>query len=504
MPSRRPLLRFALSVLAVAVAGCSGEADSGAPTDTDRALACTEASRRPPRATEGTIAQAPVASHESETTVRRPRGSYVGVDVRGNTHRAPGPTVVYLNRMGVTLKGNYDDAAHNASSVVASQGLGQATIPPAGFSDTTWNNIVNCVKDEFSRFNVQIVEQRPAAPGYHMAVFGGGGQELNLPKGVGGIAPIDKNGCQIVDQAVTFIFTKVIGGDAEENCEVAAQEISHAFSLDHEYLASDPMTYLQYNGHKTFQDVAAPCGEFSKRGCICGRPSQNSVQVLLEKLGAPGVNPNPNNGDSTAPDVAILDPADGDSIPAGTLTVTVHASDTVGVTAARLFFQDPGRSLITVCGDGKIPCTRTGDNYAFIVPDAKGKAFFIANASDKAGNTGTSKTIYITLTGNAPPPMPGKITIEVLDTNTDGFEANRVMVPRAVITTNKGTITAAEIVWTDAGGTVSTWPLCPEGSDTFALPVQIAHLAGPRSFIVQAASSNGDKGQTSVYAFTVE
>lgn len=45
-------------------------------------------------------------------------------------------------------------------------------------------------------------------------------------------------------------------------CEVMAQEIAHSYELDHQTLPTDPMSYLEYDGDREFQDEDAFCGEF--------------------------------------------------------------------------------------------------------------------------------------------------------------------------------------------------------------------------------------------------
>src|SRR5262249_52971328 len=89
-----------------------------------------------------------------------------------------------------------------------------------------------------------------------------------------------------------FTFTDVLPDDAQTVCEVMAQEIAHSFGLDHEMLPSDPMTYLDYDGDRTFKDEMASCGEYSDRMCgingtMC-RQRQNSVALLKQRLGARG------------------------------------------------------------------------------------------------------------------------------------------------------------------------------------------------------------------------
>ncbi len=71
-----------------------------------------------------------------------------------------------------------------------------------------------------------------------------------------------------------------------------AQETAHSFGLEHEFLCTDPMTYLQPCGPKWFQDENASCGEYSAASCDC-RSSQNSHRIIGDHFGA-GDNPGPN------------------------------------------------------------------------------------------------------------------------------------------------------------------------------------------------------------------
>ena len=75
-------------------------------------------------------------------------------------------------------------------------------------------------------------------------------------------------------------------------CEIAAQEIAHAYGLDHEFLCDDPMTYLSGCGRKTFQDRTVSCGEYSARACKCSG-QQNSYRALIDRLGPAGSAPPP-------------------------------------------------------------------------------------------------------------------------------------------------------------------------------------------------------------------
>jgi len=101
-----------------------------------------------------------------------------------------------------------------------------------------------------------------------------------------------------------FTFTDVLPDDAQTMCEVMSQEIAHSYGLDHQMLASDPMTYLDYDGERSFKNQKASCGEFEDRDCGIGgsvcRDGQNSVALLTSRLGAKdGAEANPSESPTT-------------------------------------------------------------------------------------------------------------------------------------------------------------------------------------------------------------
>lgn len=299
------------------------------------------------------------------------------------------PTVLFLNRAQATMKAGNDDSSQDISSVVEQQGLSSATIPAFAGSDATWQQVVTCMRGMYKQWNVIVTDQRPTQPGYVQAHFGGNGSELNLPSGTGGVAPIDSQRCNTIPSAVVYVFSDVYKSNAEGMCEAGAQEIGHAFSLDHEYLCQDPMTYLQGCGAKTFQDTDAECGESKSRACICGRMSQNSVQILTERLG-------PAVADATAPIVSITSPADGAMLDGNAWTIVASASDNIAVTKIELHIDDGG-ARVSVCGDNTLPCTTAAGTSTWQLPAGTGTRTFSVWAYDAANNVGKSATRAVTL-----------------------------------------------------------------------------------------------------------
>jgi hypothetical protein len=216
--------------------------------------------------------------------------------------------IIYLNKDGVTLVPGLNDARSNHSTLVTQPTAIPAFSPPAA----TWTATVACVRDLFARFDVTVVDADPGDVPHIEAVFAASPGQLGLPDNVGGVSPFTLD-CGIIENSVVFTFTQAIPNTPRMLCEVMAQEIAHSYGLDHELIAADPMTYLPYQGDRAFQDQVAACGEFDARACGIGgnvcRDGQNSVALLLERLGARPDTPEPE------PDDEAPEPDDGTGTP---------------------------------------------------------------------------------------------------------------------------------------------------------------------------------------------
>jgi MYXO-CTERM domain-containing protein len=249
--------------------------------------------------------------------------------------------VIYLNHTGALLRPGDNDSRTNYSSIVSQQ----TQIPAWNTNAQTWADTVSCFRDLFSRFDVQVVDQDPGNVPHIEAIFGGTPTQVGLPSNVGGVSPFTTD-CSIIENSIVFTFTDAIPNiTSREACEIMAQEVAHSYGLDHELLASDPMTYLQYNGNRAFQDQTASCGEYQQRQCgingsVC-RANQNSVQLLLARVGQAG--------DSVAPVLSWSTPEDGAVVAPG-FTVQASGTDNVAVTAATLYID--GTSAGSQMGPG--------------------------------------------------------------------------------------------------------------------------------------------------------
>jgi hypothetical protein len=195
--------------------------------------------------------------------------------------------VIYLNRDGALLRPGDNDSTRRVSSIVTEP----TDIAGWDIDEDTWNDTVACIADIYRRFDVTVTDRDPGDTPHIEALFGGHPADVGLPDNVAGVSPFTTD-CSIIENSIVFVFTDVLPDDARTVCEVIAQEIAHSFGLDHEMLPSDPMTYLDYTGDRTFQNEMASCGEYADRACgINGttcRRRQNSVALLTERLGARG------------------------------------------------------------------------------------------------------------------------------------------------------------------------------------------------------------------------
>jgi Big-like domain-containing protein len=309
----------------------------------------------------GLFSYATAAAAEPAEKVR-PRGTRILIPAlaeKAGTAAGPAPSsrIIYLDRCkdtGCTLYGNAeDDSRTDQSSIVGFGGLSQVHMEPLSFTDAQWQTVVDCVRDMYGDFNVQITDIDPGDVPHWRHVVAGRPQDVGMQDGVGGVSPWTGL-CYpqgIIDNSITFTFAEVYGSspDALQSvCETVAQETAHSLALDHSFHCPDPMTYLFGCGPKKFRDLNVRCGEYSERNC-CDDPSiptQNSYASMMDFFG-PYV-PSP-------PTVTITDPADGAEVLLG-FTVTATIEDIEGIASAQLYI------------DGASVATKTAPPWTFNAP----------------------------------------------------------------------------------------------------------------------------------------
>ena len=280
----------------------------------------------------------------------RPRDGLIPQDI---THGDLGPTglapynTLYLNRCasGCTItQASRSNSINNTWPIP----IGTGTLSPFPFGDAAWQQVVECVKDVFSPYNIRVTDVSPGAVSHFEIMIAGLSTELGMSPDYGGVAP---GGCttSYMDNALVFDFARVWSRGAttcdaaciEDICSTAAQEIGHVWkSMDHVIIASDPMTYYSFNGRRYFSNIAAQCGSDCRAGrapntgevcdgaesqnhsCRCTQlEQQNSYDVLMSLFG-PGANASP-------PTPTFLTPKPGASVLPG-FAISVDATDDSG------------------------------------------------------------------------------------------------------------------------------------------------------------------------------
>lgn len=233
---------------------------------------------------------------------------------------ASAPVRVFLERNGQTV------TAHSGDEVA---------IPRFGGGDRAWTQLVACVKERFTPFQVEISD-RPMRGDHITALVGGKASMLGLSdRTTNGIGPYSG---EVIPNATVHVFSQVGTGerDVDNLCAVTAHEIGHSLGLDHSNVCGDLMSYHNDEcGTQQFLDVDGPCGELSDRDCSNGDATQNSYQRLAALVGlrdeAPRTGPKARTAapatediediediedDATEPDDAI-DDADAGDVDAG-------------------------------------------------------------------------------------------------------------------------------------------------------------------------------------------
>lgn len=298
--------------------------------------------------------------------------------------------IIYLNRCAGGCE--IVQGTTNSTADPVRSSLGHGVLSSFSRGDATWNAVVECMRDVFGGFNVEITESDPGALPHFEIIIGGTPQEIGLSAGVGGVSPFSC--APYIPNSVVFVFD-VWGDNAEELCSTAAQEIAHSFSLDHAIEPSDPMTYYPYTGRRRFMNTQIQCGsdcdknhrsplgaactgpDFQEHACACGdgAQTQNDVQVISALFG---------EGGATPPIVTIVSPKVGETVEPGFL-VSAEIADDRAVTSAELRVDD---ALIS---------TMAGGPYEFTGPLAlaDGTHTIVVTGYDDAGAPGRARVQVI-------------------------------------------------------------------------------------------------------------
>jgi hypothetical protein len=417
------------------------------------------------------------------------------------------PVTVFLERNGGTFTAGADDATNHVSSVLAYYGRSSTTLPAAGYTGASWQELVDCVKARYQDINVVITDERPAGGAYTELVVSNtwASTALGITNGVGGIAPL--GACRVVPQAVGFVFEAIYDtpgyGGVRGACESAAHEIGHTLSLSHERLATDIMSYAPADPGKAFQDAPSACGVSSQapEACSCGGATQSSHQQLLSLVGHAGTGggttgggAGTTTGDTVAPTVSIVSPAGGASLPGNAvIDVVVDATDESALAEVKLVWQYTGAVLGCDASIQGVSCTHVGTRYTWSILVGSGPRSFYAYARDAAGNTKATPVVTVDATSAAPPPVeaPPAITTQLPGDN-DVVSPGADIIFQATVSSGRA-ISDVRAVWGYTGGTLE-YPMAvttTAGVYQARTTVSATAAAGWRTVTVQASDDKG-------------
>ena len=312
------------------------------------------------------------------------------INAGGAVPLAPVSHTLFINQCtgGCTVLKGQDDSRTNRSSIPA----GTVNLSAWNQGQPKFDQLVQCVKDTFIPFNINVVTVDPGANTSHFEVMVTGGDSTQLRAGLnaGGVAPfIDCSGTY--NNGLSFVFGGTTN-DLNFMCGAVAQEAAHIWGLDHEYNKDDPMTYLNLGSLKRFQNVAAQCHDSSQPPnpipqCYCGASTQNSYQYLLSMFGASNLPP---------ATLAIATPTEGQWVKPGFPVVVQLTSMISGVAGGSLSID--GTQTMTIGASQPLafnaPTTLTGGDHAVLV-----------SASDGGGRS-ASATVHVKVTAACSATVP--------------------------------------------------------------------------------------------------
>lgn len=263
-----------------------------------------------------TATAAPSSPHDDVVVIGPPQPGDAGY--RRADHAA-GPYLLYVNRCvgGCPLTAGTrqsDSSATNTSSIATID----TVVPAFPWGDTTWAAIMQCVRDAYLPYNVEVTDVDPGTTRPHVEmVVGGHAADIGLDEPPGGrllgIAPATGT-CSLGGNWIAFTFAASHANDPIELCATVAHEAGHVFGLEHVFECSDPMTYISGCGQKFFRNLPMRCGTDSATDCQCGGSTSNTFTILRRNVGA--------GADVPPPTVAITVPAPGPVQPGFSLFVT--------------------------------------------------------------------------------------------------------------------------------------------------------------------------------------
>jgi hypothetical protein len=296
------------------------------------------------------VAAAPALADPPRRMFVMPTNGTKVISRAGNTPTVIDSHVVYINPCmgGCQVHPGNTDSRADTSDIVSTTG----TLGAYPYGTTKWGQVKTCVQGVMAPFNIQVTDVDPGTVDHFEIMVAGNACDIlqsnpqigQACQGIGGIADFSQGG--YIPDALVFDFTESWNGNVTQDCATIAQEIAHAWGLDHVIERTDPMTYNSLQTPLKFQDGAV-CGSdcqinggscVSPFGLTCsgscgslgnsnathacsgnGQATQDEVQIIKGLFGPAG---------AVAPTLMITSPANGAAVQAGfEVDVTCTSSD---------------------------------------------------------------------------------------------------------------------------------------------------------------------------------
>lgn len=258
------------------------------------------------------------------------RGTYITVD-ESEVEVMPGGqngAILFLNRCpgGCAVTGGGNSSINDRSSIVN----GTVFLSEWNHGDEAWDQLVACVRGVFEPFNIVVTDQNPGTTNHHEVMVAGTDTEFGI--NALGVSPFTS---QPIQNSLTFVFANLTGS-IPDLCWAAAQEPAHSWTLDHEYLCEDPMTYLTSpcgNNKYAFQNVAVQCHDMNSNPisfCSWGGQMQNSHQMIMNLFGP---------GAGEGPEIEFVRPPDGATVGPG-FPIEASVTDISKIDSVELYINN--------------------------------------------------------------------------------------------------------------------------------------------------------------------
>ncbi len=258
-------------------------------------------------------------------------------------------------------------------------------------------SIIQVVRKRVADFGITVTDTRPGSGDYDMEMVGN--WQGSSPD-FAGIAPAGD--CWDNDGGETS-FTLEIGTGADVIAEVMLQELAHTWGLDHVDEQQDLLFPTTQGTNKTFRDecyqvvsntdLDPDSGFCDHHVEACGSYSQQNSHAELLLIHGPSV------PDTTAPNIAILEPGDGDLIEGAKFNLVIGLQDdqqpaviNTIITIEGGPFEEPMPNAAAFASPAELTLPIEG------LPD--GEYTITLEAQDESDNAGMSDSITITVQGS--------------------------------------------------------------------------------------------------------